>query len=513
MSFQDLSSSVGRNPSTDLLRTEYVSFGHVVRSQHQHKNKHSIAASEISSVNTPTFKKELSLFPLFDKFIMYTPCYIIKDRSKKQYIPILCLIFIVFIFRGIIHGLYFIYIDKEHGHFNKNYEIEIFVGLMFLLPFINNIIRIRYFLLYFSFNLWHYPSYINPKSGVKLINNTIYNRLSFLLRRPKYAKNKFGKSFRNGWILIMIIIIISIIFRIILNYKYSTIYIIIIWKVKKSTYLIYSIIYSLLYSFIFDIPDLMLLLTARIHFTECQFYISHFMEELLSMSLDEVVESNIFHKYLIMKQEIYNIYHKFYYFIVIMTFQILLGIWYGINYILSIKTWNNNNKQENQELTILWILFWILSTLYPIIQLMFALYPALKMTKLNQLLLENVNEKIDDIMYNRQKFHDENMLNEFMNIVCKPHHGGIHKKSRNHSLRFDTNTMRYNDKTQELKNKISKYSIQKSALDILSNLLNEIEENPCSFKIIGIIIDKSSLKDLIIGLIIAQIFTILWSSV
>ena len=65
---------------------------------------------------------------------------------------------------------------------------------MFLLPFINNIIRLRYFIFYFSFNLWHYPSYINPKSGVKLINNTILNRLSFLLRRPKYAKDKLTEK-------------------------------------------------------------------------------------------------------------------------------------------------------------------------------------------------------------------------------------------------------------------------------------------------------------------------------
>ena len=172
-SHQKLSNS--RNPSADLLSTEYVSFGHVVQAK-QEENKHR-KASEFSKA-TATFKKELSLFPIFDKFLLYLPCFVIKDRAKKFYIPMVILILIAFLLRAINHGLYFIYIDREHQRFGSNLEVEIFVAAMFILPFINNIIRLRYFVKYFNFTTWHYPSYINPKSGVKTINNTILNRLS-----------------------------------------------------------------------------------------------------------------------------------------------------------------------------------------------------------------------------------------------------------------------------------------------------------------------------------------------
>ena len=138
--YQDLSHS--RNPSADLLSTEYVSFGHVVQAkQDENKNR---KPSEFSKI-TATFKKELSLFPIFDKFLLYTPCFVIKDRDKKFYIPMLILIFIAFLLRAINHGLYFIYIDREHQRFDSNLEVEIFVALMFILPFITNIIRFRYF--------------------------------------------------------------------------------------------------------------------------------------------------------------------------------------------------------------------------------------------------------------------------------------------------------------------------------------------------------------------------------
>lgn len=500
MAYQDLSNS--RNPSTDLLMTEYVSFGHVVQSN-QDQSKYR-KASEISNNITPTFKKELSLFPLFDKFLLYTPCFVIKDRDKKFYIPMFILIIIAFILRFMNHALYFMYLDKEHNEYNSDLKVEIFVALMFILPFINNIIRLRYFVNYFNFNTWHYPSYINPKSGVKTINNTILNRLSFLLRRPAYAKNKISKSFRKGWIGIMIIIITQVIFKIILTYKYGQNYIY-FYQVNSLSMLIYSIIWSFLYAFVFDIPDVLCLLVCRIILTECQLAITHFIEELKSMSLDEIGgESNIFHKYIIMNKEINDNVKHFHHFISIMAFTVLLGIWYGINYILSTETWT---VKQNDDAVLLYIILWIISTLLLALQLMFALYPAFKMNQLNHDLLENVNIRIDDIMFNRQQFHKESMLNDFMDIVCKKQR---HKKSTMGSLNYQD--IKFNDKTEDLKNKISKYSIQKSALDILSSLLIEIEEHPCTISLFGIEISYKSVKDIIIGLIISQILSLLWGA-
>ena len=501
MAYQDLSNS--RNPSTDLLTTEYVSFGHVVQSK-QDQSKYR-KASEISANITPTFKKELSLFPIFDAFLLYTPCFVIKDRDKKFYIPMLILILIAFILRALNHTLYFIYIDKEHEKYGSDLEVEIFVALMFILPFVNNIIRLRYFIKYFNFSTWHYPSYINPKSGVKTINNTILNRLSFLLRRPAYAKNKISKSFRKGWIGIMIIIITQIIFKIIITYKYGQNYVY-FYEVTSFSMLIYSIIWSLIYAFVFDIPDFLCLLVARIMLTECQLAITHFIQELKSMSLDEIVESNIFHKYIIMHKEIKDNVKHFYYFILILAFIVLIGIWYGINYVLSTETWI---IKENTDAVILYVVLWIISTLLIAIQLIFALYPAFKMNQLNHHLLDNVNEKIDDIMFNRQQFHQQSMLNDFMDIVCRKQK---HKKSTMASIK-NYNSIKFNDKTEDLKNKICKYSIQKSALDILSQLLIEIEENPCTISLVGVTICYQSMRDLIIGLIISQILSLLWGSV
>eukprot|EP01084_Bolivina_argentea_P142124 249696_1 len=493
MSASYQNASIGIKASDSTAKDEYVSFQHVVRSNNPQKKKAS-DASEYSFTNTPAFKKELSLFPLFDKFLLYTPTYVIKNRSKKIHIPILILITIIFIIRAFNHVIYFIAIDDKY---NTEYSTEIFVALMFILPFINNIIRIRYFLKYFNWTLWHYPSYINPKSGIKTINTQIFNKLSFLLRRPAYLKNKISKNFRIGWFCIMAIIFASIIFRILLWDQHSQTSIIKVLEVSSITAWTCGIIWAFIYGFCFDMPDLLMLLVARIHFTECQLYITHFTQELITMSLDEIVESNLFEKYLIMYKNINDLNKPFYYFIIIMSFEVLIGIWYGITYILSIKTWSNGNNIS------LWIIFWILSTLVILLQLIFALWPAIKMTELNNILIENVNDKIDDIMINRQTFHDENMLNDFMDIVCKQNiNNSKHKKSFNtfsYSRNLSRyNTMKFNDKTIELKDKISKYSIQKESLMVLNQLLNAIENNPCSYKLIGITIDKYSIRDIII---------------
>ena len=135
------------------------------------------------------------------------------------------------------------------------------------------------------------------------------------------------------------------------------------------------------------------------------------------------------------------------------------------------------------------------------------------MTELNEILLQNVNLKIDDIMLNRLRFHDDEMLNDFMDIVCKRDvkQKGTAKWSMYSGLsRFAT--MKYNDKTMELREKMTKYSIQKEALVLLNQLLSEIEENPCSYRLIGVSVGKHLIRDLILVLVVSQILQIMWTA-
>ena len=62
--------------------------------------------------------------------------------------------------------------------------------------------------MHFTFDLWHYPSYINTKSGINTINDQLLNRLSWILKRPGYAKKQIGKDFRTGWGFIMFIVFV-----------------------------------------------------------------------------------------------------------------------------------------------------------------------------------------------------------------------------------------------------------------------------------------------------------------
>merc|ERR1712154_601158 len=73
-------------------------------------------------------------------------------------------------------------------------------------------------------------------------------------------------------------------------------------------------------------------------------------------------------------------------------------------------------------------------------------------------------------------------------------------------------TMKYNDKTMELKEKITKYSIQSEALIVLNHLLNEIDDNPCSYRLFGMSVGKHSIRHLIFVLVASQILQIMWTA-
>ena len=494
------SRSKSKRSKQHVLSSQYVSFGHVVRAQDPLRRDRS--ATE-STVATPVYKKEISLFPLLDKFILYTPTYTIQNRSKKWHIPLLILVGFLTLGRIINHILY-LYSYNDGADYQFKEEMQLFTAVMLLLPLINNVIRIHFFLRHFTFKLWHYPSYINPTSGITTINNQILDRLSFLLRRPAAAKLRITRDFRTGWALIMLIILCSICFRIVLYYNYSGFEVLFLTVPPWFDWL-YAVIWSILYALTFDIPDLLYLLVARIHFIECTLDIRHFAEELGAMSLDEIVESNLYRRYCTMYSEIQEMLGIFKYFIGIMTFEVLFGIWYGLNFGLSPNSWTDRTMSEGEIPVTIAVLFWFTSVVVVASQLLFALWPAFEMTRLNGVLVNHINLVIDDIMRHSTKLYEESMMTDFMDVVCKWNRNIKSARNRYH-------TMKFSDKTAELKKQICKYSNEKAALDILNQLLCVIEEKSCSYRVLGVTVDKSSLKHVVVALILLQIFSLMWAA-
>ena len=205
-----------------------------------------------------------------------------NSGSKKVHIPILVLFVSVAFLLHITNSIS--YFTKQDNTYKYQAQLEVFAALMLLLPLVRALLRLDFFVRRFSFALWHYPSYMNPASGVQTMNTQILLRLSLLLRRPVLAKKLMRRNLRCGWLAIMAVVLTALVLRMALYAKYGD------WSIFAAQDWLYGVSYALLCALVLDVPDLLLLLAARLHLTECLLQLQALIGELRAMSLDEVVE-------------------------------------------------------------------------------------------------------------------------------------------------------------------------------------------------------------------------------
>ena len=184
--------------------------------------------------------------------------------------------------------------------------------------------------------------------------------------------------------------------------------------------------------------------------------------------------------------------------------------------LLSVKIWSSTRIDDDgamRDAVCVGALLWLIWVAVLAAQLCFALWPALELAELNEVLCAHVNGAIADIVANRQSLHEAEVATDFVEVVCGRRR---HKQSAKHSYYSESTsrhyTMKLGDRAAELRRKLAKYSMQRSALDILHQLLCAVEETPCCLRLLGCVVNKASLRKFFVFCVLSQIFSLMWAA-
>ena len=303
-----------------------------------------------------------------------------------------------------------------------------------------------------------------------------------------------------------------------------------------------------MYLITITIPDVVMCIVARIYFTECYLYTKSFVNELKEMNVDDIINGDILLKYMEMNKKISQYCNLFYLWIMCLLLQLLMASWHTVSTYLHPQTAENNK---------IWAIYNCIETLIYVFMTIFILWPAMLMTeKINLLKKEIINEKLNKILKSRLHFHDDLILNNLMNAIIQKQHeymdinnygnyspmkraksGGnkiialneekkeIDEMKRNNQSIEESmsNTVTMSNGKEDdgyygdddlnvLWQSIRSHSKQECALEILNRLKYFLKKHSCCYELIGIEIDRSSIRDFIIALIITNILSFMWDS-
>ena len=74
----------------------------------------------------------------------------------------------------------------------------------------------------------------------------------------------------------------------------------------------FAVVQGLIFVASITLPDVMMILVARIYFTECYLYAKSFVNEVIDMNMDEIIDGHILERYLEMNKKIEG-YKKLFY--------------------------------------------------------------------------------------------------------------------------------------------------------------------------------------------------------
>ena len=450
-----------------------------------------------SSVSSSSFSKDISLFPFLDIFLKIVPSVVIKNRCLR--ILLICISIIALLFLPswqIYQGLRY---DDTETDTDVN---QLFVFTMYFFPFCAAFARLYFFARHFRANniIWHYHSIPLRNNRLSTVSmDSDFNNLPYLLRQSAKIKKKIRKQFRIGFIINFIL--------------YSLLFISFIWtgvtfysssatsKKEKQQIQYEQIIWFSIQYFFGLLPDFGLICVARLYFTECYLYILNFTDSISVITsfgaktislLDDMIEFDLIEKYQKMYKTINSYIHQFNYFIFFWVIMIAFVYWFLIT-LCFFTDWTDYNLISSSNFIIpLYVQFGVFA-IQAFVAAIFMLWPAFKMTELFQQLQEKINNQISVLLDggDRIYLHDEDKL---LNDITKSNNYG-------------------NINVTDLHKNITIYSKQKACLEILYRLKSILIEYPCSYSLLGLTLDRYSIRDFIVAILIGKIVSFLWNGI
>ena len=437
--------------------------------------------------------KDMSLFPFLDIMLKILPTVYIKGRNKC-----LCgLVIILCILALSSLPTYDIYIAINiHAEQSTEQKAgQSFVFFMYLFPFCTSIARLYFFAKYFDNNIWHYnpvPSPNNRISTISMDQNS--DNLSYLLRQPSNIKSKIRKSFRIGFVLNLIL--------------YTSFFTAAVWvrlifygSISNDSeilnYKIGNILWCIIQFFFGALPDFGLICCARIYFTECYLHISNFTESINVITsfssnttslLNDIITFNLIDKYLKIYSKISKICKQLSIFISLWILVMAFYYWFLIT-VCFFTDWQSDNISENKFIIPMRIELAIFG-IQTFCAAMFMLFPAFQMTEMFEILYQRINTEIQILLKDKTHLHDEQCVD---NLTKNHNYGNIN--------------------STDLHKQLMVIGQQKAVLEILSRLKSIMKERPCYYALFGLKLSKYSVRDFIVGILVAKVATYLWSGI
>ena len=449
--------------------------------------------SDYAPLNDMDDNSYTSLFPGLDKFILYTPSYILKDRPHIIHRIIAVSFAVGIMSTQIIMLLVFI----GTSTYGMDYETFGFIILMIFLPLLASGLRLYFFIYNFKFDIWH-----RPKNA--LSNPSKYeSSLSFLLKQEPYLLARMCERFKIGCWILSILIGLMTIFHLFINFQYAMPH---LFNENETEINLnggsfaYPILFIIVQTIGQQIPDCLMMIVGRLYFTECHLAILDYTKKLKMMSTKDIMEKNIYIKYLEMYEFIESMSKHFKHFILCFIITFCWLCWY----ILAIFGSHISHIYNGTSLSIQNAALLVLYALQYAVSGIFTLWPAFRMTELFDELVQVVDDKINHILENRIHLYDEGILKSLMESF---------KHNKVKTCNSDDIAVEYKADMLQLKSNIEQWSEQRSALEILTKLVSTMEERSCAYQVFGLSLDRYSIRNFVIGLFVGKILSVMWSSV
>lgn len=421
-----------------------------------------------------------SLLPILDTFLMIMPTVYMKNRNKCLCILMIiisCLVLLSIPISEIYFGITY-YLTNDTM---KQETMQIFVFIMYLFPFCGSFARLYFFAKYFDNDIWH--------------NNN--NESSHLMRQSSNIKNNIRKSFRIGFIINLILYLLFFMVNIWSNLIFYQSF---ISSNKMKQEMTIWLLIKLSIQFLFgNYPDLALISVARIEFTECYLNILNFSQSLnvinsfssnTSSIASDIISFDLIDKYLKLYKEISLRCKQLSIFVSIWIIMIAFFFWFLIT-ICFFTDWEYYNIDETNKFMIPMYIQLAVFTIQAFCAAMFMLYPAFKMTEVYDNLYERVNEIIQILLKDTtcKYLHDDECID---NLTKNNNYGNIN--------------------VTELHKQLILIGQQKANIELIYRLKYIINEKPVYYSLLGLKLSKYSVRDFIIAIFMAKIFSYLWGN-
>jgi len=314
------------------------------------------------------------------------------------------------------------------------------------------------------------------------------------------------------------------------------------WNLQLTTkqwigYISVSTFNVITYSLAIYLPDTLMVIVGRIYFTECYLYAKAFVHEFETMQVEHIINSNLLERYMEMFKKIEADQSLFYLWIMDLLLQLVMASWHAVSTYTRFKT---------STASVLWLSFIGVEASIYIFMALFVLWPAMLMTEKVNRMKELIHEKLTEILKCRLHFHDELILGNLMNAIMQRQNEFLAMDQSMRGKKYTTTSssgwgeeieMKTMERSythassmraklsgdsgfrgdeevdvEELCKSLMTHSKQERALEILNRLKYLIKKHSCCYELLGVEIDRSSIRDFVIALVVTNILSFMWDS-